>query len=185
MPLPREVREELMLCQGLLRSRRERVRWIPESNLHLTGAFLGEVDAAAARDLPALLDRLAEAHAPKLRLAGNGWFGPDREPRVLWTGVEDSEGLLQKQVEALQRDLRRAGQALEKRRYRPHVSIGRVKQGSAELCAAWLQAPPRALEFRPEGWGLYESRLKERGAEYRLVHLASFAKRVVRGTTKK
>ncbi len=167
-PLPEEIRSELQRLQALLKHRRELVHWPPPENLHLTVAFLGEVEEAR---IPRILEAMEAACRgrlrPELELGANGWFGKGAQPRVLWTGLQDKGKCLTELVRQLEQELREAGFSLERRRFRAHITIGRVKRGSEELCGAHLLSAPLPLGFRPRGLVLYESRLKPTGAEYR------------------
>ncbi len=60
------------------------------AGLHLTLAFLGEVERARLPALAAALAvELAGLAGPKLRLSGSGAFPSLARPRVLWVGVEE------------------------------------------------------------------------------------------------
>ena len=88
---------------------------------HVTLAFLGDVD-----DPSALSDGLRAAaalHPPfSLRLAGSGTFGP----RATWAGVAGDVDVLRSLAEHVQDACRDAGVHLERRAYRPHLTVGRV-----------------------------------------------------------
>lgn len=108
------VRPSSEAVEDLLR----RVRG-PAERWHVTLAFLGEQPAAAPYD-DAVADAVRGRGPFRLRLAGGGSFG-----RATWAGVEgDVEAL-----RALQADVtaacRAAGAELERRRYRPHLTVAR------------------------------------------------------------
>ncbi|MEO1089808.1 MAG: RNA 2',3'-cyclic phosphodiesterase [Pseudomonadota bacterium] len=101
------------------------VRWSDSDTLHVTLAFLGEVDRPTFREsMEALAD--VETAPFALELAGLGHFPPRGEPRQLWVGVKAVPELvqLQKRVERALRDI---GVAIERRRFLPHVTIARFR----------------------------------------------------------
>lgn len=111
-------------------------RWRPVENFHLTLAFIGETDR---HGFNAALDALSEIDAPSfdLRLKGVGTFG-DKKPHALWAGAEASPALLHLQTK-VETALRRAGFNLEKRKFKPHVTLAYLKgttQDEAERYAA-------------------------------------------------
>jgi 2'-5' RNA ligase len=67
--------------------------------------------------------------APRLRLAGAGMFPARGAPRVLWMGVSGvADGDLDRLgrlARAVARGARAAGVPVERRPYRPHLTLGR------------------------------------------------------------
>ena len=90
----------------------------PPDRWHVTLAFLGEVAEAGPVDA-ALGQALAGAPAPELRLAGSGTFG-----RVVWVGLEGELDVLARLAALVSAAARQAGVALERRRFRPHLTVG-------------------------------------------------------------
>jgi 2'-5' RNA ligase len=104
-----------------LRSHLGRVRTAPPEQWHVTLAFLGEVpdDAAVQEGLGAA----AALHSPfSLRLSGSGTFGA----RTTWAGVAGDVDALRALASDVQDACRYAGVELERRPYRPHLTVGRV-----------------------------------------------------------
>ncbi len=112
-------------------------RWRAVDSFHLTLAFIGETDR---HGFTGAMDALSSIDAPafEMRLTGVSAFG-DRKPRSLWVGVEENAALrhLQAKVETA---LRRAGFALEKRKFIPHVTLaylrGVTPEAAMHYCAA-------------------------------------------------
>ncbi|WP_254438832.1 RNA 2',3'-cyclic phosphodiesterase [Ruegeria arenilitoris] len=141
-------------------------RPVPPENLHLTLAFL---DDQPEQVLEALHDELlALSSAPfHITFLGIECFG-----RALAIGVKDSAPLV-----ALHRKIqiatRRAGIVLPRRRFRPHVTIARLKherRQAAHIPHDWtVNTLPEMLVT---GFTLYESTLRPEGARH--VALAHF-----------
>lgn len=113
------------------------LRRVPREQWHVTTAFYGEVAAAA---VPELTDRLSRvgARTPPLRLslAGAGAFPRPRAARQLWVGVRGDIQTLALLAGRCVAAARRAGAAVDERRYRPHLTLGRPRRGPADLTAA-------------------------------------------------
>lgn len=140
------------------------VRRVPHENLHVTLAFLGsrsDAEAAAARELlPALARPLGE-----LCTGGALWL-PPRRPGVLSLALETTPTLA-----ALHDDLVAAlGSAIgfepERRRFRPHVTVGRVARATRVDTRDALDPPAPRLRFQARGLVLYRSRTTPEGARY-------------------
>ena len=113
------------------------VRWVDPSRWHLSLAFLGEVPDDVLPDLQARLARAAGRARPfRLRFAGAGRFGD----RVLWAGVRGGGArpirpdpdlrALHGLAGSVAAAARRAGVAVEERRYRPHLTLARAPKGT-------------------------------------------------------
>jgi 2'-5' RNA ligase len=113
---------------GALRRLRDRPggpRWAGRETQHVTLAFFGEVPDD---HVPVLTDALSDALGVvdvHLRLAGAGTFPEKGDPRVLWVGVDGDVEKLAALAAAAAGAGRAAGIPIERRPYRPHVTVGR------------------------------------------------------------
>lgn len=152
-----------------------RVGWAAPEKLHITLKFLGDVEAAQEEKVA---DALAEASAAirpfELRIAGTGVFPGEREPRVLWLGVEDIEGGLARLHSRIENALAAAGFAKETRAFRPHLTIARIRdpRTAARLAQIHLSRPFSADQFTASHTTLYQSRLLPSGSEYTKLKVA-------------
>jgi 2'-5' RNA ligase len=117
------------------------VKWVLPEQMHLTVKFLGEVDWLQVGAIgKAMQDACAEIAAADLVVRGIQAFPPDRSPRVVAAGLyEGSEHLVELHRildERLDLDV---GLPPEGRRFKPHLTLGRVKsrQGTEKL---WKRA---------------------------------------------
>ena len=158
-PLAQAVRE----LQSGLRD----ARWLTEDGLHLTLAFIGEVDGSARHRIETALGSVT-APALRMELHGLGCFPPRGAPRVLWTGASPKTELVSL-AQAMRRALGRAGLAPERRRFMPHVTIARFRRPppDAEL-ARYLGARSlfRTTPADVASFHLFSSVLRTSGARY-------------------
>ena len=172
-----EVRQRLADEQLRLKRLRARVGWVTPENIHLTLAFLGDVFPETIAGLGAALDRAGAETAPFVyAVAGLGYFGSPRSPRLLWAGITDGAealGALQHRVEAVLREL---GFTLEDRPFKAHLTFGRVRGASreaAELAACIDAAPDVACgKVTVEQVLLMRSELRSAGPIYTVLHAA-------------
>ena len=100
----------------------QRVRWPSDpARWHLTLAFLGEVDDPG-RLVPPLAAVCSRTGALRLRLAGSGRFG---RAGPVWVGVDGDVGALAALAGEGARACRGHGVEVERRPYRPHLTVGR------------------------------------------------------------
>jgi len=167
LELPSEVQARL---GELWPTQSQAYRWVAPALLHVTLAFLGQ----QPEERLAVLERVGRAAASAcqpgiLRLGQAGSFGPRREPRVLWIGLDgDVAGLLAVQSR-LATELRTAGFDLEPDRpFAPHITLARRREGVRSAGPlAWPPVPgPGSPAFMLDHLTLVESRLSPRGPTY-------------------
>jgi 2'-5' RNA ligase len=143
-------------------------RWLTEDQVHLTLAFLGSLHGFQSQ---ALHDALSSVKAQpfELQVKGAGHFPPRGRPKVIWAGIGNSQPLmtLQSRVVAA---LRKADFKLQRRRFRPHVTLARLNGASSERVAEFLQgvAGLRQEPFQVSHFHVYSSHLRSEGADYHL-----------------
>jgi 2'-5' RNA ligase len=107
------------------------VRWVDPAGAHLTLQFLGDTDPAFVAPIGEALRAAVAARPPfVLRTAAPGVFPNPRRPRVIWLGLDgplDRLNRLQVEVAAA---LAPFGFPREARAFRPHLTLGRVREGS-------------------------------------------------------
>ena len=104
------------------------IRWVDPAGIHLTLAFLAELtdeQLAAAQD--ATRDAARQCASFSYQLSRLGIFGSPRQPRVIWMGIAEPLGMLQRLHQALNAELLRRGFEVEIRPFSPHFTLARVK----------------------------------------------------------
>lgn len=126
LKIPSEIGVQLALLQSGLAG----VRWIDPTDFHITLRFIGDVERPLADDIEDALAHIISAPF-SLELFSLGSFGGDR-PRMVWAGVRPSEELsrLHQQHEIL---AQRLGLKAEGRKFTPHVTLARIKNGGARI----------------------------------------------------
>jgi RNA 2',3'-cyclic 3'-phosphodiesterase len=169
-----EVREELKAFQQDLKKAGARVGWVAPENIHLTLVFLGDVFRSQVEPLANALDAVAAQTAPfRYDVAGSGFFGSPRSPRVLWVGVNEQGHTvagLQARVAAAVRGL---GLEVEDRPFHAHVTLGRVhtRDGVDELTS--LLASAKSTNYgsvEVHRLRLMQSHLEHQGVRYSVLH---------------
>ena len=176
---PRQLCESVWRAAAPLREHRYPVKWVTPESMHLTLKFLGPVDSGREAAIAAALAQVAARAKPfPLPLGGLGAFPSAQRPRVVWAGCEAVPPL-----ELLQHDVERAmheqGFALEGRPFRPHLTLGRVRDGAMPREFADLPGQLERLAFDADclvsSLDLMESTLSSKGSVYAVRHAAPLA----------
>jgi len=173
--LDEACRRRLARAVELLRPMAGGVRWVSAESMHLTLKFIGEVDELA---IPGAIDALgpaAEGAEPfTMRVAGVSGFPSRGRPRVIHVGIEEpgrALTALQAAVEAAVAE--ELGVSPERRRWTPHVTLGRVKDARRcprveEIAAAVPDQDFGRVDV--DSFVLMASELRPNGAVYTPVH---------------
>ncbi len=162
LPLPEDVVAELAI---VARSGASGWRWVEPDAMHLTLAFLGEVEEGAVASAErALREAASGAGALDLTAAGVGAFPDQRRARVLWAGVGGDLRRLAGLHAALTEALLGEGFEVDDRPFHPHVTLARSRAPQplpedldrTRLFGRWTAAEAR----------LYESHLGPAGPRY-------------------
>ncbi len=131
VPATDEVYANALATIKSLRSLTDNVRWVAPDNLHWTLQFLGEVDDIDLYAICRAASRVAsEMGAFQLGSLGVSAFPSVEKPRTIWLGAKvGSEALCQLQ-DGIEDRMAKLGFRPERRHFTPHLTIGRVEQGS-------------------------------------------------------
>ena len=129
MELPQEIHHSLKQTQDLLRESMPDVRWTKSSNIHLTLKFLGDVEISRTNSINKALTDIACRFPPfTMTLTGLGAFPNSRKPRIVWVGLENGADELIEIAEQIEGAMQKLGFPREKRRFRPHLTVGRIRR---------------------------------------------------------
>lgn len=131
--LPGEVASFLARLQDDLRKREQApVKWVHPESIHLTLKFLGNIDARKVDAVAAAISGAAKGIGPlRLRLGAPGAFPNLRAPRVICIGLEGQTEELSNLHRNIDSALVPLGFSPEKRRFSPHLTLGRVRDKAA------------------------------------------------------
>ncbi len=149
---------------------RDVVRWTPPEQMHLTLKFLGSVAGDQIGALEAVLRPVAHRyHALALRAEGLGCFPTPRNPRVIWVGLQGDVEELERLQEEIEQVTQPWAEKDEKRKFHPHLTLGRVREGGngrrVGQALEGIEAPPFG-SWHANQFCLMRSRLSPKGATH-------------------
>ncbi|MGD2126799.1 MAG: RNA 2',3'-cyclic phosphodiesterase [Desulfobacteraceae bacterium] len=127
--LPTDIKRIVDRVAGEVRRFALEVRWVKTDNIHLTVVFLGRIKGEEIETIGKAVETVCLDHGPfDISLSGIGCFPNRRNPRVLWLGLEGDLERMAYFRDALQKQLKPFEIKLEKRPFKPHLTLGRFRK---------------------------------------------------------
>ncbi len=151
-------------------------RWVARDNFHVTLKFLGDVPPEQVTGLVDVVGKACRSIAPfSITLGELGGFPNLKQPRVLFYRIVDGARLLVRLAEHIDESLTAVGVKKERRPFRAHVTVARVKLSVERDLAALLKraSPVSGARETVTSLSLMESHLRRQGVRYqRLKEIA-------------
>jgi 2'-5' RNA ligase len=157
----------------------ERIKWVETGNLHITLKFLGDRDPQQLQVCSKILkETVTKYPCPQVVFSGIGIFRNLRDPRVIWIGMNIDDSYFSLKSE-LDQKLERHGFQADKRKARPHLTLGRIKslrqkEGLQSLIKEFNETEFQHDEFNEVVY--YESILRPEGPSYLPILKVPFRK---------
>ncbi|MCK4859856.1 MAG: RNA 2',3'-cyclic phosphodiesterase [Candidatus Omnitrophica bacterium] len=168
-----EIQKELNSLQERFVSF-EGIRWIKSQNIHLTLKFLGEVNEQKISLIKQAMQKAGKGISPfSANFVGLGVFPNLKAPRVIWIGIASEKEVVIIQ-QRLEKELEIFGFSPEKRKFQPHLTLGRVKllqdkKGFTKEIKE-LEQVSLSSKLSVDKIELIKSNLSPEGAVYSSVH---------------
>ena len=164
LEIPALVKQRLLSAQQPIAG----ARWQRTDQLHLTLAFLGNVQEQQLPDICEAARNLPVKPFP-LTVSGLGCFGDPDHPRNLWAGVHPVDELAGLHRALIQR-LASLGFGQEKRAFRPHITLSRFgKEAGSVRQLLQKQQPFDAGTVLVDRFALFDSVTREQGSFYQII----------------
>ena len=125
-----ELKKRLAAIQRDLKTAGADLRWTHPDGIHLTLKFIGEIGPHDLQQVTAIMAQAVHGISPfEFHVARIGAFPSDRSPRVVWIGVQDPTGSLEKINAALEERLQTLGIRKENKRFRPETGFSLPRLG--------------------------------------------------------
>ena len=147
------------------------VKRVDSAQIHLTLHFLGELFHDQLDSVVAVVE---ETRFPpfSLLICGLGTFPPEKPPRIIWAGVEESPELSTLHRELGQRLTEAIGYEPESRPFKPHLTLARIKAtANRPLLDAHLKSHENLSVpgFEVSRISLFQSQITETGPSYEII----------------
>ncbi len=134
--------DQMVQFHSALNDANAQIKLVNLDIMHLTLKFLGNTEEDLVPQIVQLIENSVEGMDPfKIRFQGTGAFPSLNHMKVVWIGVRGIEKM-RSIADYLNDELANLGFKKEKRKFSPHLTIGRVKGGRnkerlAEVINEW------------------------------------------------
>ena len=168
--IPEELKNKIDDYISSLKQIAPEIKWIKAKNLHITLKFLGEIQQELLFQVQDELSAIPKVVNPfKISISEVGFFPNQFKPRVVWLGLHnDNNNSIFKLHEWIDKKLESLGFEREKRRFSPHLTLGRIKLASnyQQLVEYINQHKFQSYSFNIPEVVIMKSMLKPTGAVY-------------------
>ena len=165
LKLDTSIVEQLQnICFGI-----KNARWLPSDQIHVTVRFIGNCDESQFYAIQSALDSIS-LPAFDLAIKGVGHFPPRGNPRILWAGIQHSEGLLNLH-HAVNKCLNNLDIEADRKKFHPHITLARFKGRTSPAAIIPFLTQNNLFRIKPfivTEFHLYSSILRREGAIHRI-----------------
>ncbi|MBS3945113.1 MAG: RNA 2',3'-cyclic phosphodiesterase [Melioribacter sp.] len=130
LEIPQDIIDEIITIRNNMVPSYQSIKWESREKLHVTLKFLGETEQETIEKIFASLEKLStKYHKFDLQLDRFGFFKSNGVPRILWAGLKENfelENFVQ-EIDILCSEF---GFEKEKRKFKPHITMLRIKNES-------------------------------------------------------
>lgn len=171
--IPENIKAEIIKIEESLKKSGYEFNYSKAENLHITVMFIGESSEQELNEIADKLARSIDIKEFKISIKRAGLFYDENSPRVLFFEVEDGKD----ELNSLNKKCYEAAEILAERnkpekRYTPHLTIARIKDIDEKTAYNLIKKVSETavnFEFAVNEICFYESRLGNKGAEYRKI----------------
>jgi len=128
-----EVQSKAMRLRERLQKADATVKWVEPHNMHITMNFIGDAPSVT---IPKICDAVSDATAQfdpiECEIRGAGAFPRADRPRTVWLGIDQGGDQISKLYRAIRDRLDEIGVYTDRKKFRPHITLGRVRAGGPE-----------------------------------------------------
>lgn len=164
--LPPQAKEQIKSILGKFNGSKN-IKWTEPDNLHITLFFLGNISAEMQKKIENILHSFENRfNEIELQYQNVNAFPNLNNPKIIILPCRQTNGaFILKFHELLGSELAKLGLKIEKRPWKPHITLGRIKSDHGVK----IEAMPEFQNFKIISYELMESILLPQGPEYKII----------------
>lgn len=179
--LPSGIQDRLGQFIEAIKNQEDKITWVSPKKIHLTLKFLGNIPIRDTDSIKEVLSKTAGiSEAFDVSIKGIGLFPDERQPRVVWAGIDTGSDNLKKIFLKLEENLLSTSIPKEERVFTAHLTLGRIKY--LKNTGGFVNNILRHKEdlfgnFSADGISLIRSTLTQKGSIYETIYKAQLCPR--------
>jgi RNA 2',3'-cyclic 3'-phosphodiesterase len=172
LELPLPVQRHLAGIISRLKTTFADVKWVDPQNTHLTLKFLGEISPEQAKRAGEFMaSQRGRRWAINCSTSQIGVFPGWSRPQVIWLGLSDEGRKISALQKTLEEGLAGCGFARDPKKFKPHLTLGRVRSliDTGQLAEKIKTGPLEEIEFNFGELALIKSTLTSGGPVYQTL----------------
>jgi len=171
LKIPGEIKEEIFKHCYTASENPTDYRWEDKDKVHLTLKFIGEVKEDF---LPQIIDELEFVKnytTFNCTISKFGFFFRHNQAKILWCNLQTDDSIISL-VEELNNRLQKYDIEIEKRKFKGHLTLLRIKNKVSEkFIKSFKEYTFDPIEFNANEIALIQSVLKPAGSEYKVLKI--------------
>jgi 2'-5' RNA ligase len=164
--IPSEIKEYLINTCKQIAPEPGNYKWETSSKIHLTVKFIGDVDENLVEDITGELSFIENYGALEFTLTGFGFYFRNKDPKILWAGLETHKSIYNLVAELNQR-FSKYFIPVDNRKFKPHLTMLRIKNDpGTDFIKMFKQYSFNNFKFISNEITLVQSRLLQAGSQY-------------------
>jgi len=170
--LPLEIKKEIKKIIDELKRAGGNVKWVEPENIHLTLHFLGWLEEEKIKEVKKILEEnTKEIKSCLIEIKGLDYFPTRTSPRVIFLEGDDKNNNIRNLRAKIGEGLEAIGIEIDKRPFRLHFTLGRVKEKGFRLPQTKISTN---LSFEVRSIELMKSQLMRTGPVYSVIESFPF-----------
>ena len=169
--IPEEIKDKIFgYCFDAVENPSE-YKWEAKEKIHLTLKFIGDVKDELLPEIIDEIEFVKRYSSFNCTISKFGFFFRDREPKILWCNLDTDDSLV-RLVDELDKRLGIFGIEVEKRKFKGHLTLLRIKKSVNEkLIQGFKEYKFDPVNFNTNQVALIQSILKPTGSEYKVLKI--------------
>jgi len=171
LKIPGEIKEEIFKHCYAASENPTDFRWEDKDKVHLTLKFIGEVKEDLLEQIIDELECVKNYATFNCTISKFGFFFRDNQAKILWCNLQTDDPIISL-VEELNSTLKKYDIDIEKRKFKGHLTLLRIKNKVSEkFVKSFKEYSFDPIKFNANEIALIQSALKPSGSEYKVLNI--------------